>query len=82
MLHIYFKISSKLEIHNLIALNKPLHGKEYFCFLKVLLGHSNRFPAGKFWMIWAETPCWEIEENSQILNEDFYCRSTFFYDSK
>jgi hypothetical protein len=26
----------------------------------------------EFWMISAESPCWEIERNSQIFNEDFY----------
>ncbi len=41
------------------------------CTHAFLLWDPNTHPL-KFWMISAETPCWEIERNSQIFNEDFY----------
>ncbi len=43
MLHIYYKISSKLYMHYKITLNTPFQGKKFlFPWLKILLGHSNR----------------------------------------
>ncbi len=33
---------------------------------------GEQFTTAEFWVVAAETACWEIEENNQIFNEDFY----------
>ncbi len=56
-----------------------LEKKETHCKLLNLCGYQVISPLAEFWIISTETACWEIEEKTQIFNEDFTCRSTFLY---